>query len=121
IENTPDLKAVTIVHSDTSSGILNPVQEIAEILKNKNILLIVDGISSIGNVQFKFDEWKVDVAITASQKCLMSYPGLSFVVLSDKAWAFAANSRLPHYYTSFKSIYRSITREFPQTPGTTPV
>lgn len=121
ISKNPDLKAVTIVHSDTSSGILNPVEEVAKVLDEKNILLIVDGISSIGNVKFEFDKWGVDVAITASQKCLMSYPGVSFVALSEKAWKFQKTSKLPYFYTNFKSIYNSVSKEYPETPGTTPV
>jgi aspartate aminotransferase-like enzyme len=121
IRSNPDLKAITVVHSDTSSGISNPIKEIAQLTKHTDILLIVDGISSIGSVIFEFDEWGVDVAITASQKGLMSFPGLSFVVLSEKAWKLEEHSTLPKYYTNFKSILESVTKEKRETPGTTPV
>lgn len=121
INDNPDLKAITVVHSDTSSGVLNPVDLIAELTRNTEILLIVDGISSIGNVKFEFDHWGVDVAITASQKGLMSFPGLSFVVLSEKAWDFEKRATLPRYYTNFKDIHKLTTKDVPETPGTTPV
>ncbi|RXT00618.1 alanine--glyoxylate aminotransferase family protein [Ammoniphilus sp. CFH 90114] len=121
IDSIPDLKAITVVHSDTSSGILNPIEQIAALTKKRDILLIVDGISSIGSVPFEFDKWGVDVAITASQKGLMSFPGLAFVVLNDKAWKAEQTSTLPKFYTEFKEILKSVTKPKPDTPGTTPV
>ena len=70
---------------------------------------------------FRFDEWDVDVAVTASQKCLMSSPGLAFAVMSDRAWAASATARLPRNYWSFPAIRENVTRAKPETPGTTPV
>ena len=70
---------------------------------------------------FAFDEWGVDVAVTASQKCLMSSPGLAFVAVSDRAWRARATSTLPHGYWDFDEIAAVITRPRPETPGTPPV
>ena len=70
---------------------------------------------------FAFDEWDVDFAVTASQKCLMSSPGLAFVVLSERAWAASANARLPRNYWDFSQIRRHVTKPRPETPGTPPV
>ena len=70
---------------------------------------------------FRFDEWDVDVAVTASQKCLMSSPGLAFAVMSDRAWSANATARLPRNYWNFAAIRESVTKSKPETPGTTPV
>jgi aspartate aminotransferase-like enzyme len=70
---------------------------------------------------FAFDEWGVDVAVTASQKCLMSSPGLAFVVLSERAWAASASAKLPRNYWNFAAIRNETTKTRPETPGTAPV
>jgi aspartate aminotransferase-like enzyme len=70
---------------------------------------------------FAFDEWDVDFAATATQKCLMSSPGLSFAALSDRAWAAAARSSLPRTYWDFRAIRAEIGKPRPETPGTPPV
>jgi serine---pyruvate transaminase len=67
------------------------------------------------------DEWGVDVAVVASQKCLMSPPGLAFVAVSDRAWAAYDRATLPRNYWNFADIKRDVTRPKPETPGTTPV
>ena len=74
-----------------------------------------------GGLPFHFDRWGVDVAITSSQKCLMASPGLSFVMLSSRAWEAATKSKLPCHYWDFRAIRDSIETEHPETPGTTPV
>ena len=86
-----------------------------------DVLVLVDGVSSIGGMPFAFDEWEVDVAVTASQKCLMSSPGLSFAVVSERARAASRAARLPHGYWDFEDIRREVTKPKPETPGTPPV
>ncbi len=70
---------------------------------------------------FAFDEWGVDVAVTASQKCLMSSPGLAWVVLSERAWTACESSRLPRNYWDFAAVKRAVGKARPETPGTPPV
>ena len=89
-----DIRAVALAYGDTSTGVANDVAGAARIARARDALVLVDGVSSIGGMPFRFDEWDVDVAITASQKCLMSSPGLAFAVLSDRAWAANATARL---------------------------
>jgi aspartate aminotransferase-like enzyme len=84
-------------------------------------MLFVDGVSALGGMPFSFDEWGVDVAITASQKCLMSSPGLAFAVLSDRAWKATESARLPRSYWDFRPIRETVGKPRPETPGTTPV
>lgn len=117
----PRTRAVILAHSDTSTGALNDVAAIARAAAPSGALIMVDAVSSLGGAPFRFDEWGVDVAVTASQKCLMSSPGLSFVALSGRAWKAAASSRLPRSYFDFPAIKRNLAHAKPETPGTTPV
>jgi aspartate aminotransferase-like enzyme len=89
----PAIRAVAMAYSDTSTGVANDVAAVARVARARDVLLLVDGVSSIGGMPFAFDEWGVDAAITASQKCLMSSPGLSFVVLNDRARAAIGAAR----------------------------
>lgn len=82
----PSAKTVAMVHNETSTGLANPVREIAEICSEHDAVLIVDAVSSIGGMDFQVDEWGVDVCVTASQKCLESPPGLFLVSVGDKAY-----------------------------------
>ena len=121
LTDNPRIRGIALAHSDTSTGVANDVQAIAQVARAKNILVLVDGVSSIGGMPFAFDDWGVDAAITASQKCLMSAPGLSFAVLSDRAWKTNAAARLPRSYWNFANIRRDVTKDKPETPGTPPV
>jgi aspartate aminotransferase-like enzyme len=78
-------------------------------------------VSAVGGVAFEQEAWRVDVAVTASQKCLMSAPGLSFVSLSERAWDVHGRSSLPRRYWDFSEIRASVTAAKPSTPGTPPV
>ena len=117
----PNSKAVTVVHSDTSTGVLNPVEAVAAIAQSKGALILVDSISAVGGVPFRFDDWGVDVAVTGSQKCLMSSPGLAFVAMGPRAWAATETASLPANYWNFGAIRETLAGPRPETPGTTPV
>jgi aspartate aminotransferase-like enzyme len=117
----PKIKAVMAVHSDTSTGVLNDVGAIAAIARSKDKLVLVDGVSAVGGIPFHFDEWDLDVAVTSSQKCLMSSPGLAFVAISERALKACEASKLPRSYFDFMGIKRALARPRPETPGTTPV
>jgi aspartate aminotransferase-like enzyme len=83
---TPDIKAVTMVHNESSTGVRNDVKSISDIVQDTDALLIVDCISSMGGDDIKVDEWAIDLCISGSQKCLAVPPGLSFLSVSEKAW-----------------------------------
>src|SRR5262249_19177653 len=117
----PKIKGVLIAHSDTSTGVLNDIAKIAAAARARGLLVMVDGVSSIGGTQFVFDEWDIDIAVTATQKCLMSSPGMSFVGISERAWKFCDSANLNKSYFDFPSIRNSLSKKQPQTPGTTPV
>ncbi len=117
----PGVRAVAFAHGETSTGVANDVAALARVARAHGVLTLVDGVSSIGGMPFAFDEWEVDVAVVATQKCLMCGPGLSFVVLSDRAWAANASARLPHEYWNFAATRREVSKPKPETPGTPPV
>ena len=117
----PEIRAVAMAYSDTSTGVANDVAAVAAVASRRGVLVFVDGVSSIGGMPFHFDEWGVDAAITASQKCLMSSPGLSFVVLSARAQSATATARLARRYWDLAEIRRAVTKPKPETPGTPPV
>ncbi|MHC4067824.1 MAG: pyridoxal-phosphate-dependent aminotransferase family protein [Planctomycetota bacterium] len=81
-----EIDTVTVVHSETCSSSLSDVAAIAKVTRKRNALLIVDGITAIGAIPVKMDEWGVDVYFTGSQKSLMLPPGLGFAAVNDRAW-----------------------------------
>lgn len=99
----PETTAVFITHSETSTGVAADVQTIARIVREKSdALLVVDAITSAGVLPFKMDEWRIDVAVTGSQKGLMMPPGLAAVALNARAWERVQRSDLPKFYFDFK-------------------
>jgi aspartate aminotransferase-like enzyme len=121
LDRHPAIRALTLTHCDTSTGVRNDVAAACRVARAHGVLTLVDGVSAIGGMPFAFDDWGVDVAITASQKCLMSSPGVAFAALSDRAWQARTTSTLPRAYWDFDSIRREISKPRPQTPGTPPV
>ncbi len=98
LKNLDGKKAILTQLSETSTGALHPVKELASITKNKEVLLIVDTISALGAMEFEMDSWGVDVAFASSHKSFMSPPGVSTICLSDKAWEANKNSTFNKYY-----------------------
>lgn len=115
------IRAVALPYGDTSTGVANDVAAVARVAAARGVLTMVDGVSSIGGMPFAFDEWGVDVAVTASQKCFMSSPGLAFAVMSERAWAATKRSSLPRNYFDFASILDEVSKAKPETPGTASV
>ena len=115
------LKAVMIVHNDTSTGITSRIPEIRNAIDRAGhtALLIVDAISSLASIDFRHDEWGVDVTVAGSQKGLMLPPGLSFNAISQKALAAHKTARLPRSYWDWQQMLDSNrTGYFPFTPAT---
>ena len=93
----PDIQGVLIQASETSTTVLHPVKEIANLTKG-GPLFLVDGVTAVGVVPVPVDEWGIDVLVTGSQKALMLPPGLSFIALSDRAWDRTKKAKLPRFY-----------------------
>ncbi len=82
----PDAVAVAMVHLETSTTIVNSVEEVARFCKQNGLLCIIDAVSSLGGVPFCMDDWGIDLVASASQKCLGAPPGLAPVAVSDNGW-----------------------------------
>lgn len=96
-----DVKGVLMQASETSTTVLHPVKEIAQITRN-GPLLIVDGITAVGVLPLSMDESGIDVLVTGSQKALMLPPGLGFIALNQRAWARTEAAKLPRFYFDLK-------------------
>jgi len=108
LQKNNNIKAVTITHNETSTGVLNPLEDIAKVVKEYEALLIVDGITSVGGDYVKTDDWKLDVVVAGSQKCLGVPPGLAFVALRGKALELLEEQESKEtnsYYTNLKLYY----------------
>ena len=81
----PDAKMVAVVHSETSTSVLNPIDEIGEVVKDSEAIFMVDAVSSLGGVPYNGDGWSIDLCASATQKCLGALPGLAPVSVSEKA------------------------------------
>lgn len=90
---------VTVVHSETSTGVLNPVAQLSEVVAGfEDVLLAVDGVTSVGGTKIEFQAWGVDFLLTGSQKALALPPGLAFAVASDEALSRARSIPNRSYY-----------------------
>jgi len=82
----PTARAVAVVHHETATTVLNPMQELAEVTRQAGVPFIVDAISSLGGTPLSVDEWGIDVCVTVANKCLECPPGLGLISISPKAW-----------------------------------
>ncbi|MBZ5558568.1 MAG: aminotransferase class V-fold PLP-dependent enzyme [Acidobacteriia bacterium] len=115
------IKAVAIVHNETSTGVTSRVADVrAQIDAAKHpALLLVDTISSLGSIDYRHDEWGVDVTVSGSQKGLMLPPGLGFNAVSEKAIAASKTARLPRAYWDWTPMIKdNASGFFPYTPAT---
>jgi aspartate aminotransferase-like enzyme len=94
----PDARALFVQASETSTCAIHPVAEIGALTRGRDVMLIVDGITSVGVFEQKMDDWGVDAYLTGSQKALMIPPGLAMIALSSRALERAGKSRAPRYY-----------------------
>jgi aspartate aminotransferase-like enzyme len=112
---------VTITHNETSTGIMNPVKEISDVIKKyPEVLFAMDTVSSLGGVKIPFDEWGVDIGITSTQKCLGLPPGLAIASFSKKAVQRAKEVEHRGYYLDLLKLYNTIQKkdyQYPSTPS----
>jgi len=114
-------RAVAMVHNETSTGVTSPVTAVRAAIDAARhpALLLVDAISSLGSMDYHHDEWGVDVTITSSQKGLMLPPGLSFLALSEKAFAASKTACTPTgYWDWHTALDAHASGLFPYTPAT---
>ncbi len=111
-----EISAITVVHNESSTGMMNDLALISKIRGDHPALLIADTVSSMGAVDIPVDRWQLDVCFTGSQKALMLPPGLAIVSVSERAWAALAKASNSKYYFSLEKAQEFI--EIGQTPFT---
>ena len=115
------IKAVAVVHNETSTGVTSRIAAIRTAMDAARhpALLLVDTISSLGSIEYRHDEWRVDVTVAGSQKGLMLPPGLGFNAVSEKALAASKEARLPRAYWDWQPMIKDgAAGFFPYTPAT---
>ncbi|MDF2957916.1 MAG: Archaeal aspartate aminotransferase or a related aminotransferase [Candidatus Alkanophagales archaeon MCA70_species_1] len=119
LEEEEDVRTVTMVHNETSVGMLNPAREIGKLARKHDALFILDCITSIGGIDVPVDKIGVDIAIVGSQKCLGMPPGLSAVSVSERAWeVIEENGKKVPYYMDLKAYRESFEKgQTPYTPA----
>lgn len=118
LEEEDDIKAVTIVHNETSTGVTNPIDEVGKIVKDFDALYVVDTISSLGGDDVFVDGYNIDICVTGSQKCLAAPPGMAAITLSDDAWKVVEKTPSGTYYLDMKRYRKSGSSQPPETPYT---
>jgi alanine-glyoxylate transaminase/serine-glyoxylate transaminase/serine-pyruvate transaminase len=120
-DKTHSFKAVMVVHNETSTGATSRIAEIRAAMDRVQhpALLMVDTISSLGSVDYRHEEWKVDVSVSCSQKGFMLPPGLGFNAISPKALAASKTNRMPRSYWDWEEMLKPNAKGFfPFTPAT---
>ena len=120
-DRSHEIKAVCVVHNETSTGVTSDIAAVRRAIDAAGhpALLLVDTISSLGSIDYRHDEWGVDVTVSGSQKGLMLPPGLSFNAVSAKAVAASARSKLPKAFWGWEEIIEANKNGFwPYTPAT---
>ena len=120
-DSEKQIKAVCVVHNETSTGSTSRIKEVRDAINSANhdALLMVDTISGLGSLEYKHDEWGIDVTVSGSQKGLMLPPGLSFNAISEKAIKISRTSGMRRSYWDWEEqIEANRSGSFPYTPAT---
>ncbi len=117
--NLNDIQTVFFTHTETSTGTLTDLRTLTDYVKNNSDALVVaDTVASIGAVEFKMDDWRIDVAVSASQKGLMSPPGLSMIAYSEKAKEKMMSNPMNRFYLDLRKFAENLNEGFtPWTPA----
>lgn len=118
LAENPRIKAVFATQNETSTTVTNDIAAIGAYVAKTPAVYVVDCVSSLGGVEFRMDEWQVDLAVAGSQKCLMLPPGLALVAVSDKAWRAIGEARSPRLYLDLAAYRDQLKKSTtPYTPA----
>jgi len=106
LEQIEGIKAVLVVHSESSSGLLNPIESLGAVCREHGVMLIVDAISSLGGIELDMERMNIDVCISASQKCLEGPPGLGLVAVRSCVWERIRAYKTPGWFLSLQNWKR---------------
>ena len=114
----PGTKAVLLTQSETSTGVIQPIEALARVANDAGVLVVVDVVSSLGAVPVEFDGWGLDVAVGGSQKALSASPGIAFAAVSPRAAAAAETATNPRFYFDWREYRRFGSLPHPENPWT---
>ncbi|MEA2556242.1 MAG: hypothetical protein QOI60_1573, partial [Actinomycetota bacterium] len=114
----PGTKAVLLTQSETSTGVIQPIEALAKVGTTAGVLVVADVVSSLGAVPFEFDAWGVDVALGGSQKALSASPGIAFAAISPRAWEASKNATNPRFYLDWATYAKFAALKDPENPWT---
>jgi aspartate aminotransferase-like enzyme len=118
LEENEDIKAVTVVHNETSTGVVNPIKAMGKVVADYDALYVVDTVSSLGGDDVEVDDYGIDICVTGSQKCMAAPPGMAAITLSNDAWNVVNKIDSKSYYLNLKKYKKSGDAEPPETPYT---
>ena len=118
LKKHPQVKTVFLPYWETSTGVLNPIRELATVIREQtDALIVADGVSCIGGVPAGVEDWKIDILVSGSQKALMLPAGLAFAAISDRAWKRIETNPHPRFYLDFRKYRNSLqNKTTPFTP-----
>lgn len=119
LKTLPPLTAVFMTHCETSTGVLNPIEDLARVVREStDALIVVDAVSSAAGVQIEMDAWGLDIVVTGSQKALMCPPGLAFIAASPRAWEKIHTLTKKPFYLNLSSYQQQLEKGMtPFTPA----
>jgi aspartate aminotransferase-like enzyme len=118
LDENDDIKAVTMVHNESSTAVVNPIQEVGKIMKDYDSLFVVDTVSSLAGDNVKVDDFGLDICLTGSQKCLAAPPGVAAITINDDAWDVINKTNSSSYYLNMKKYFKSGNKSPAETPYT---
>lgn len=118
LAGNPDIKAVMVQASETSTGAMHDIKRMGLAVKKTEALVIVDAITGLGTMPLDIDEWGLDIVVGGSQKAFMIPPGIAFVTISEKAWKANETAKLPRFYFDLKKeLKNAVNGESAWTPS----
>jgi aspartate aminotransferase-like enzyme len=120
LEASGDWQAVLLTHNETSTAVMNPIPELAAVVREiaPDALILVDSVSGLGAVPFEMDAWGIDVVVTGSQKAWMAAPGLAMIAASERAWTAMETATMPRVYLDLRAHREShASGQTPFTPA----
>lgn len=119
LEKHPEVRAVSLVHNETSTGVTNPLRDLAAVVRDHGALVLVDSVSGVGALPLEVDDWGIDFVMSGSQKAWMCPPGLLIVAVGARAWEAHQRSNYPRFYWDM-SAARTMAEQG-MTPTTPPL
>ena len=120
LDEHPEVRAVLLTHNETSTGVTNPLRELAAVARRHNVLVLVDAVSSAGGLPLEVDEWGLDFVLSGSQKAWMCPPGIVLVAAGPRAWEAAQCSSNPRFFWDMQRTREMAASGFtPTTPSLT--